>query len=416
MRRRATPRAGRPAKRRAASRGGLPRTFWWLWGGTLITSAGGFVVPYLAIYLTTVRDYSVAFTGLVMTVFGIGSGLASFVGGVLADRLGRRAVLLASEALSVIGMVGLGFADTKALVVAGTLVVGVGLNATRPARAAAVADLVDEADRPRAYSLLYWATNMGFSVAAVSAGAAAEQGFFLLFLVNATANVAAGVVAYRYIPETRPDAARPRREPAGRRAPGVRRDRPFLVLLGSVLLLGLMFQQPLVALPLAMTEQGRSPAEYGTAMMVNGLVIAVFQLPLSRLADRFRPETALAAATLLSGIGFGLTGVVHTLPGYAATVVLWSLGEIVVWPRCMALVALLAPPHAQGGYQGRLLLVWSSSVALAPLLSSQLIEASGTAAVWNACVALAVVAAAVHVVLARLRRDPVQDPDPLLQP
>ncbi|MFI0508345.1 MDR family MFS transporter [Streptomyces sp. WSLK1-5] len=397
-------------KRRSAQQGGgLPRTFWWLWGGTLITSAGGFVVPYLAIYLTSVRDYSVSFTGLVMTVFGIGSGLAAFVGGILADRLGRRAVLLWSEALSVIGMAGLGFADTKVLVVAGTLVVGVGLNATRPARAAAVADLVSEEDRPRAYSLLYWATNLGFSVAAVSAGAAADQSFALLFLVNAIANTVAGAVAYRFVPETRPESARPHRERAGGRGSAVLRDRPFTVLLGSVLLLGLMFQQPLVALPLTMTEQGRSPAEYGLVMMVNGLVIAAFQLPLSRLGDRFRPEHALAVATLFSGIGFGLTGVVQSLPGYAATVVLWSLGEIVVLPRCMTLVALLAPAHAQGSYQGRLLLVWSSAVALAPLLSSQLIEASGTTAVWVACTALGLLAAALHLVLGRLRRKPVHE-------
>ncbi|MFE6527003.1 MDR family MFS transporter [Streptomyces sp. NPDC057794] len=401
-------------KRRSPRPGGLPRTFWWLWGGTLITSAGGFVVPYLAIYLTSVRDYSVSFTGLVMTVFGVGSGLAAFVGGILADRLGRRAVLLASEALTVVGMAGLGFADTKLLVVAGTLVVGVGLNATRPARAAAVADLVSEADQPRAYSLLYWATNLGFSVAAVSAGAAADRSFALLFAVNAIANAVAGAVVYRCVPETRPEAAQPPGEASGRRRTAVHRDPPFAVLLGSVLLLGLMFQQPLVALPLAMTEQGRSPAEYGTVMMVNGLVIAVFQLPLSRLADRFRPERALAVATLLSGIGFGLTGAVHSLPGYAATVVLWSLGEIVVLPRCMTLVALLAPAHAQGRYQGRLLLVWSSAVALAPFLSSQLIEVSGTTAVWVACTALGLLAAALHLVLARLRRQRAhEEADPL---
>ncbi|WP_187284832.1 MDR family MFS transporter [Streptomyces sp. uw30] len=403
-------------KRRASALEGLPRAFWWLWAGTLITSAGGFVVPFLAIYLTTVRGYSVSFTGVVMAVFGIGSGLASLVGGVLADRLGRRAVLLASEALTVVGMLGLGAAHSKVLLLAGTLVVGVGLNATRPARAAAVTDLVEEADRPRAFSLLYWATNLGFSVAAVTAGVAAEHGFLVLFLVNAGANLVAGVIVYRYLPETRPESAQPPDRPVGRGTGAVCRDRSLLVLLGSVLLLGVMFQQPLVALPLTMTEQGLTPAQYGTAMMVNGLVIAVFQLPLGRFAQRLRPESALAAATVLAAVGFGLTGLVHTLPGYAATVVLWSLGEIVVWPTCMVLVALLAPPHAQGGYQGRLLMVWSTSVALAPLLGSQLIEASGTTAVWTACLALGLVAAGIHLVLARLRRAPApEDADPVLQ-
>lgn len=61
-------------------------------------------------------------------------------------------------------------------------------------------------------------------------------------------------------------------------------------------------------------------------------------------------------------------------------------------------------------------MVWSTSVALAPLLGSQLIEASGTAAVWTACLALGFVAAGIHLVLARLRRAPAsEDADPVLQ-
>ncbi|MCP9946608.1 MFS transporter [Streptomyces somaliensis] len=384
--------------------GGLPRPYWWLWAGTLITSAGGFVLPFLAIYLTSELGYSVSFTGLTLAVFGIGSGIASLLGGILADRLGRRVVLLSSEVLTVTGMVGLGVAHTKALVLAGALVVGVGLNAARPARAAAVADLVGRADLPRAYSLNYWATNLGFSAAAVAAGMAAEHGFLTLFVVNALANLVAGIMIYRWVPETRPEAAGGGTGSTARPNGSVRRDRPFLVLLGSVLLLGLVFQQPLVALPLTMTADGLSPADYGTAMMMNGLVIAVFQLPLSRLAGRIRPEFALGAATVVTGVGMGLTPFVHSLPGYAGTVVLWSLGEIVVWPTCMALVAAVAPPNNQGGYQGWFLSVWSLSVALAPLLSGQLMQMSGTAAVWVVCLSLSLVAAAAHLLLARLRR------------
>ncbi|MEW2544881.1 MFS transporter [Streptomyces sp. NPDC047002] len=387
---------------------GLPRPFWWLWTGMLITSAGGFVLPFLAIYLTGQRGYSASFTGLTLAVFGVGSGIASLLGGVLADRLGRRTVLLASEALAVTGMVVLGTARSEALVLVGTLVVGVGLNATRPARAAAVADLVDEADRPRAYSLLYWATNLGFSVAAVTAGSAAEHGFVILFVVNALANLAAGAVVYRWVPETRPAPAARGAAPDGgkavRPAVAVHRDRPFLVLLGSVLLLGVLFQQPLVALPLTMTSDHLSPADYGLAMMMNGLVIAVLQLPLTRLAGRLRPEAALAAATAVTGLGLGLTALVHSLPGYATTVVIWSLGEIVVWPTCMALVAALSPPHAHGTYQGWFLSVWSAAVALAPLLSGQLIEAFDTAVVWAMCLVLALAAACAHLLLVRLRR------------
>ena len=76
---------------------GLPREFWWLWSGTLVNRAGAFVLPFLAIYLTRSLGYSTAFAGLVLGAVGLGSMGASIAAGVLADRWGRRPVLLWSQ-------------------------------------------------------------------------------------------------------------------------------------------------------------------------------------------------------------------------------------------------------------------------------------------------------------------------------
>src|SRR6478672_9047539 len=87
-----------------------PRTYWFLWWGTLINRLGGFVVPLLTIYLITVRRVSVADAGGVVAAFGVGAIVASLAGGYLADHLGRRATLLISLfggaiAMAVLGMV-----------------------------------------------------------------------------------------------------------------------------------------------------------------------------------------------------------------------------------------------------------------------------------------------------------------------
>ena len=62
------PRPG-PAERLGASVretvGGLPTAFWWLWLSTLVNRLGGFVVTFLALYLTLDRHFSPAFAGLV---------------------------------------------------------------------------------------------------------------------------------------------------------------------------------------------------------------------------------------------------------------------------------------------------------------------------------------------------------------
>ena len=69
---------------------GLPRPFWFLWTGVLVTRMGAFVLPYLALYLTQSVGLTAARAGLVMALYGAGGAVAAPLGGFLADRVGRR--------------------------------------------------------------------------------------------------------------------------------------------------------------------------------------------------------------------------------------------------------------------------------------------------------------------------------------
>src|SRR5258705_2780634 len=74
----------------------LPRAIHVLCLGTLVNRAGTFLVPFLTLYLTSSLGLGAAFSTRAMGVFGLGGILASITGGQLADRLGRRRVMLAS--------------------------------------------------------------------------------------------------------------------------------------------------------------------------------------------------------------------------------------------------------------------------------------------------------------------------------
>lgn len=52
---------------------GLPGTYWFLWAGTVVNRLGGFVVPFLTLYLTGQRGISVAQAALMVSLFGAGS-------------------------------------------------------------------------------------------------------------------------------------------------------------------------------------------------------------------------------------------------------------------------------------------------------------------------------------------------------
>jgi MFS family permease len=89
---------------------GLPRTFWLLFAGTIVNRLGGFVVPFLALYLTGPRGLPVGQAALIVSLFGGGSFAASLVGGDLSDRLGRRPVMLMSFMVAPAAMMVVGLA------------------------------------------------------------------------------------------------------------------------------------------------------------------------------------------------------------------------------------------------------------------------------------------------------------------
>src|SRR5690349_24262877 len=89
---------------------GLPAALWILLAGTFLNRFGTFVMPFLVLYLTR-EGYSKAQAGLALSTFGIGTFIASFVGGHLADHIGRRRTIALSMFSSAVVMLALSQAD-----------------------------------------------------------------------------------------------------------------------------------------------------------------------------------------------------------------------------------------------------------------------------------------------------------------
>jgi MFS family permease len=365
-----------------------------LWTSTLVNRLGSFIVPFLAIYLTTNRGYSVAHASVVVAIYGAGASLGALLGGELTDRAGRRVTMAGAQLLGALASAVFALA-TGPLAIAGlAFVLGVASSAVRPAVAAMIADLVAPGDRVRAYSMNYWAINIGFAFSAALAGFLAREGYIWLFLGNAAASLLCAAVMWFKLPETR--ASQPRASRATRASIGpVLRDSLFMLLCLLGFAMWAMFQQGTSSLPVAMTRQGISPATYGLVIALNGLTIVVLQIPLTGRITSRRRGLVLALSALLTAVGFGMTGLAGTsVPLYAASVVMWTLGEIVFGPAVAASIAELARGHAQGRYQG----VGVFSLSLAglggPLAGGVVLDHWDGPVLWFGCAALGVAVAA----------------------
>jgi MFS family permease len=182
---------------------GMPRAFWWLWTSTLVNRLGAFVATFMALYLTVDRGYSASYAGLVAALYGLGGVVSSLGAGVMTDRFGRRPTLLLAQSSTALSVALLGFMRDPVAIAAVALLVGAASNASRPAVQAMMADIVRPEDRVRAFSLNYWAINLGFAISSAGAGFIAEFSYLAGFLIEATMTMACAVVVFLKLPVSR---------------------------------------------------------------------------------------------------------------------------------------------------------------------------------------------------------------------
>ncbi|MDJ0346675.1 MFS transporter [Streptomyces sp. H10-C2] len=393
---------------------GLPRAFWWLWTSTLINRLGAFVVTFLALYLTVERGFSASYAGLVAALYGLGGSFGAVGGGVLADRIGRRTTMLIAQLGAAVATAALGFTDSAFTIAAVACVVGMTSNASRPALQAMMADLVPAEDRVRAFSLNYWAINIGFGVSSAAAGLIAAEGYVWLFLGSAFMTVMCALVIYAKVPETLPstDSAREteKNDGTGTGLTDVLRDRRFMSLVGLTFLLGTVTQQGSTTLSVDMGQSGYSAKEYGLVIGLNGLIIVLLQIPVTRMMRGRSQAGLLAAGTLLMGWGFGLTAFAGSVGFYALTVTVWTLGEIMHAPASMSAVAELSPAQARGRYQGMFSLSWSAASFVGPLAGGFALDHWGSGVAWGSCAVVGTIAAVGYGTLLRTRSAPTPVP------
>ncbi|MET8955940.1 MDR family MFS transporter [Streptomyces sp. NPDC004393] len=396
------------ALRRAAREtvSGLPREFWWLWTSTLVNRLGAFVATFMALYLTLDRGYSASYAGLVASLHGLGGVVSSLGAGVMADRLGRRPTLLLAQSSTALSVALLGFMRDPVAIAAVAFVVGMAANASRPAVQAMMADIVRPEDRLRAFSLNYWAINLGFAVSSMAAGFIAEFSYLAGFLIEAGMTMICAIVVFVKLPESRPT---PVAEEAGDdvRLGTVLRDGRFMSVVGLSFLVALVFQQGSVGLPVAMGRAGFTPADYGLAIAVNGVLIVALQIPVTRFIEHRDPRRLLVISSLLAGYGFGLTAFAGSIGVFALTVCVWTLAEIVNAPTQTGLVVRLSPVRGRGRYQGMYTLSWSVASLIAPLMSGVVIDRFGAAWLWALCAVVGTIAAAGYGAL--MRRLPAEE-------
>lgn len=371
---------------------GMPRGVWVLFATTLVNRAGTMVLPFLVLYLTRDLGFKAGQAGAVLTVYGAGALVSAALSGRLSDVLGPMHVIRDSLFLTSAILLLFPFARSHSAVVAMTLALSLAAEAFRPASMAVVADLVKPAQRKPAFALTRLAINLGMSIGPALGGFLATVSFRSLFLVNGTCSLAAGVLllfAMRRAPAHRGHAES---EPGGPlELPSKRAwaDSRLLFFLSAIFPVAIVFFQHMSSMPLYLVRDLHlSELDYGLFFTINTILIVLLEVPINSATAHWSHRRTLALGAFLSGAGFGALAFAWDFRSVAATVVIWTFGEMFLFPSLAAYVTDIAPRARSGEYMGLTQMAMSLAFAVGPWAGTAMLEKFGGRTLWLACFAL----------------------------
>ena len=375
--------------------GGLPREVWLLFATNLINRAGMMVLPFLVLYLTRELGFSPARAGLMLAFYGASSIVFGPIGGRLSDRIGTLPVMRASLISSGLVLLLFPLARSFAAVAAMTVLWAGCSEMFRPASLAAITHVVPPEQRKQAFALNRLAINLGMSIGPALGGFLATVSFRAMFAVDAVTTLLAGAVLaltpWRAFSGVNSEARSREGEPVGPAT--IFHDTTFLIFLSGSFLVGIVFFQHESALPLYLVQYLHlSPAFYGMLFTINTLLIVALEVPINTATAHWPSTRSLIVGCVLFAIGFGALGVIASPLGVIATVVVWTFGEMMLFPAMAAHLAEIAPEKRRGAYMGAYSMSLSVALTVGPWMGTQLLATFGPTVVWSVMFALGALA------------------------
>ena len=372
---------------------------------TFVNRAGTMVIPFLSLYLTASLGFTLKDVGWVLSAFGLGSVVGSWLGGKLTDRIGAYPVMLWSLLLSGILFIMIQYIESFWGFCAGIFTVMLVADTFRPALFVAINDYCLPENRTRSVSLIRLAINLGFSFGpAVGGLIIANVSYSGLFWIDGITCVMAALVFVAVLPRKERKVA----EAEEAIQPNVKspyRDKVYLLFVFILILIGFSFLQYFSTIPLYYRDYHHLTEEYvGWLMALNGFLVFVFEMPLIKYFEkpRFNMYYILFASTLLFALSFLVLNMMNWWGMLVIGMVFMSLAEILNFPFLNSFAMVRGQGKSLGAYMALFSIGFSISHIMGHNSGMQLIDQIGFDATWYVMIGCLVLAALLILVLKRM--------------
>jgi len=345
---------------------GLSTEVWWLSLITFINRSGTMVIPFLSLYLTKSLHFSLGDVGWIMSFFGLGSVIGTWIGGKLTDKIGYYKVMLVSLFGTGILFVLLQFATTFNQFCVGIFTVMLVADSFRPAMFVALSAYSKPENKTRSVTLIRLAINLGFSAGPAIGGLIITGiGYAGLFWTD---GITCALAAFLLLQVLHPKKVKVLDAVKVENPVSVYKDKAFWVFFVAMFIFGFVFMQYFSTMPLYYSDvRFLSEFDIGLLMGFNGFFIFLLEMPLIKwLEDSKKPKVKLIATGLflvaLSFIVLNLTGWIGIL---IIGMLLMTIGEMIAFPFSNA----FAVERAKKGNQGEYMALYGISFSLAHIFS-----------------------------------------------
>ena len=368
---------------------GLSKEAWMLAAVMLINRSGSMVLPFLGVYMTDHLHFGLKDSGIVLSFFGIGSVIGSWLGGFITDRFGEFRVQVLSLFLSapVFAIIPL-FTSVQGLAMI-ILVQSIISESFRPANSVAITKYARPENLTGAFSLNRMAINLGFSIGPALGGMLAVISYNFLFVVNAFGALAAGIVYFRFF-RTRSRQFRKikKAEAITATAPvkegSAYKDLPFIVYSLFCGIFSVCFFQFFNTLPLFYREVASLDQKtIGYILGYSGFIIVVMEMLLVNIAEEYLSAAAtLLTGTLATAVAYAILVINHHPVTLILSITILSLGEILVLPFMAAITAVRSGRGNKGSYMGLNGMAIAVSFIITPYLGTRVASDFGFNTLW----------------------------------
>jgi MFS family permease len=389
-----------------------PRQYWILLFGNLLATTGSSLVwPFLTIYLRQRLDISLTTVTLLLSLNSLAGIATSFIAGAVSDKFGRKLIMLLNLFAGTVYYVLMTRADS--ILAYGILMTAWGgfNNLFSVGSNAMIADIVKSEDRTEAYAILRMFHNVGVAAGPAIGGFLVTESYEFAYYLAAIAFLVWGLIVVITIRETLPERTTSKEHTApdqdlkpAKSSIGfgpVLKDVDFMSFM-VMFMINMMAAADMFNLLSAYTKEnfGMSESHYGFIVTANALMCILFQYSVTRVTRKYRPLPVLMVGALFYSVGVGSVALGRSFTAFLISMIVMSIGELIMTPTAVALVAKWAPVDMRGRYMSIYGLAWPIGSGVGPILGSYFNDTVAPAAIWYSGMVLSFIAAAGFFVLA----------------